>query len=560
KKLNKANQTKKRKKLTCCQRCRRRICIWIYRRIKRCIRKKMFGKDKPPQLAEFEIGGMNIDDIKDKLTKKGTKSVETIYRTKINKSTKSIPLKEKILNEFSRHSLIKPTGKIKSILDNLNEGKLYVGLSANSLPKITSEEMRKFRKWDEVLTNQRKFSFNDSKLDVLDIHELKKKFSITPSKLVDLNDMIEDYKKTKFSLTEILKNSNIDIKNLDKKNLEKLINKYKEQKEKRNSFVKQPKLQQLKSDLLVLPRFVATKTCTCDDVPVEPTDPSLPDVNDDASTTKKSRKRCCPYNFDGKLCKYVGDRYLCGYNHNHGTPEGPDHIIELQNNCRIHAGRLECGYIEPPYPGSRRPPGRDEDEAEICCEGCRRRCKLSTCCRKRRNKRLKKNALTKSSQYNSKKERPTGKAMSGIGDLKERNLYLGLSKASNLNLTSKEKVQVGKLAQKIEKKLRNHSIPDFKLDDLNVEELKKRYSLTPSKLADLRSMVEDYAKDKFSLTDIDKKLRTDLKNLDKEKLEKLIQQYKEQKRKRVSIVKQSKLKQFKSDLNAKISTIKQKYN
>ncbi|XP_046970393.1 uncharacterized protein LOC124537562 [Vanessa cardui] len=73
---------------------------------------------------------------------------------------------------------------------------------------------------------------------------------------------------------------------------------------------------------------------------------------------ERKRKRCCPYNFDGKLCRTVGDRVLCGYNRNVGGPENDEDLV-LQNGCRIRKGRLECGYNEPPFLNSRRPPVSD---------------------------------------------------------------------------------------------------------------------------------------------------------------------------------------------------------
>lgn len=75
--------------------------------------------------------------------------------------------------------------------------------------------------------------------------------------------------------------------------------------------------------------------------------------------TEKKRKRCCPYNYDGKLCRTVGDRVLCGYNRNVGGPQNAEGDIELQNGCRIRKGRLECGYNQPPFLNSRRPPVYD---------------------------------------------------------------------------------------------------------------------------------------------------------------------------------------------------------
>ncbi|XP_022834045.1 uncharacterized protein LOC111361847 [Spodoptera litura] len=52
------------------------------------------------------------------------------------------------------------------------------------------------------------------------------------------------------------------------------------------------------------------------------------------------------YDFDSTLCKTVGDRVLCGYNKNVGTPESlvDDTTVSLPGGCRIRKGRVECGY------------------------------------------------------------------------------------------------------------------------------------------------------------------------------------------------------------------------
>ncbi|CAH2267004.1 jg6703 [Pararge aegeria aegeria] len=88
----------------------------------------------------------------------------------------------------------------------------------------------------------------------------------------------------------------------------------------------------------------------------------LPELNLDngaEQVTEKKRKRCCPYNFDGKLCRNVGNRILCGYNINIGSPNVDSEDINLNNGCRLKQGRLECGYDEPPYINFRRPPSWD---------------------------------------------------------------------------------------------------------------------------------------------------------------------------------------------------------
>lgn len=73
----------------------------------------------------------------------------------------------------------------------------------------------------------------------------------------------------------------------------------------------------------------------------------------------KKARRCCPYDFDGRICRTVGDRLLCGYNKNIGKPQSNDDEIRF-NGCRLRGGRLECGYRDilwthGPYTNPRRP-------------------------------------------------------------------------------------------------------------------------------------------------------------------------------------------------------------
>lgn len=72
------------------------------------------------------------------------------------------------------------------------------------------------------------------------------------------------------------------------------------------------------------------------------------------------RKRCCPYDFDSKLCQVVNDRLLCGYNRNIGRPASNNKGVILNGGCRLRGGRLECGYEHGPFTNARRPPGWDE--------------------------------------------------------------------------------------------------------------------------------------------------------------------------------------------------------
>ncbi|XP_063540758.1 putative uncharacterized protein DDB_G0272516 [Cydia strobilella] len=83
------------------------------------------------------------------------------------------------------------------------------------------------------------------------------------------------------------------------------------------------------------------------------------------SSTIRPRKRCCPYNFDSEKCIFVNDRKVCGYDLNSGGPEAnPNELtLDVGNGCLFRRGRLECGYMEAPFEGIRRPPVYDRTEA-----------------------------------------------------------------------------------------------------------------------------------------------------------------------------------------------------
>ncbi|CAK1552510.1 unnamed protein product [Leptosia nina] len=283
KKVNE-NQKKKRrkrkKKRTFCQRCRRRICRWLYRRIKRCCKKTIFGVPDP-KLSDYEIGGINLADAKDKLQRKKSKSIKdndkkksivTLYKNK-KKSAISVPFKDKLLKEYEDISLLKPKGStIKSLFNDLKERNLYVGLSKDSKLNLTKSDREKFRQkaneYEEKYNKDYKDKYKKAsylknyedkykKKSILDLNllekmdkaELKKKLSITSSKHKVLKSMLSDYKKKKFSITQLFGKSKVDLDKLDKDDLKKVLEIYKDKDKAKNiPFVKQSKLKQLKSD------------------------------------------------------------------------------------------------------------------------------------------------------------------------------------------------------------------------------------------------------------------------------------------------------------------------
>ncbi|CAH0713292.1 unnamed protein product, partial [Brenthis ino] len=115
-----------------------------------------------------------------------------------------------------------------------------------------------------------------------------------------------------------------------------------------------------------------------------------------------------------------------------------------------------------------------------------------------------------------------GKMKSFVTDLRERNLFLGLSKDSKLNLNEKEKEKFRKMADKYETKSKRY-VGSLLEDHKN---LKKKFSLTQSKTEVLKNMLEDYTTKKFSFSKIiisnDK---TNINNFNKEDLNKILNRY-----------------------------------
>lgn len=101
----------------------------------------------------------------------------------------------------------------------------------------------------------------------------------------------------------------------------------------------------------------------------DPTPKSEPnDRGSQVPDPQRPRSRCCPYDFDSKLCQVVNDRLLCGYNRNIGKPASDDRAISLNRGCRLRGGRLECGYEHGPFTNPRRPPGWDQAEYRALAE------------------------------------------------------------------------------------------------------------------------------------------------------------------------------------------------
>lgn len=136
-----------------------------------------------------------------------------------------------------------------------------------------------------------------------------------------------------------------------------------------------------------------------------------------------------------------------------------------------------------------------------------------------------------------------------INDYKKgKNLSLILRK-SNINLEYLDKKDMDSILN-LYKAAKKSSLFD------NVNKLKKKMRLTKSDAEIFEKMTEDYKDCKFSLSDIPNISNIDTSDIKKENLIQIIDYYKEHKmtKQHVPFVKQSKLKQWKSDIEAKLSS------
>lgn len=84
----------------------------------------------------------------------------------------------------------------------------------------------------------------------------------------------------------------------------------------------------------------------------------LQSIRTDDTTEPDTKKPCAEYEYNGKICKYINNRLLCGYNKNKGQLKN-DEFVDMGNGCRMHHERIECGYEKGPFNNPRRPPAQD---------------------------------------------------------------------------------------------------------------------------------------------------------------------------------------------------------
>ncbi|XP_047996726.1 uncharacterized protein LOC125234504 [Leguminivora glycinivorella] len=70
------------------------------------------------------------------------------------------------------------------------------------------------------------------------------------------------------------------------------------------------------------------------------------------------------YVYDLNRCQYVDDRVLCGYDKNPDEPRKKE-VIDLDDLCRSHGDRIECGYVTGPYPDPYNPDPEKDKIAKI---------------------------------------------------------------------------------------------------------------------------------------------------------------------------------------------------
>ncbi|XP_063626772.1 uncharacterized protein LOC134798302 isoform X2 [Cydia splendana] len=84
----------------------------------------------------------------------------------------------------------------------------------------------------------------------------------------------------------------------------------------------------------------------------------------DKSPPSQSELQPEGYIYDLNRCQYVDDRVLCGYDKNPEEPRKKE-IIDLDDICRKHGDRIECGYVTGPYPDPYNPDPEKDKIAKI---------------------------------------------------------------------------------------------------------------------------------------------------------------------------------------------------
>lgn len=126
-----------------------------------------------------------------------------------------------------------------------------------------------------------------------------------------------------------------------------------------------------------------------------------------------------------------------------------------------------------------------------------------------------------------------GKVKSFVTDFRERDLFLGLSKDSKLNLNEREKEKFRKMADKYETKNKNNVGNYLSLFE-DHKNLKKKFSLTQSKTEVLKNMLEDYKTKKCSFSKITiSNDKTNINDFNKDDLDKILNRYQSLKEKEI---------------------------
>ncbi|XP_021206200.1 uncharacterized protein LOC110385869 [Bombyx mori] len=252
KRATKQTQTQRRKrkprkrKKNCCTRCVLGICNWFCRRIKRRIRRKLFG---PPKinLEEFETADVNFDAIKDYFPEKKLSnqiknlSVLTIFKNHKKLSKLNISLSHLDLIEGLEAEDLKKKFSIKgsrgTLLEQMVEDYKKGNLSSAGL---SDKSKFNFKKLDKDRINSMLDAYKEQKmkskisLKLLNVNELKRKHSLSTSKEKILQKVIADYKKGKISQTAMVSLQRLRSKKLSKEELNKILQNYeKTQKKKR---------------------------------------------------------------------------------------------------------------------------------------------------------------------------------------------------------------------------------------------------------------------------------------------------------------------------------------
>lgn len=226
----------------------RKIGRYCCKRIKRCVKKKVFGVPEP-KLHEYEIAGVNLGNLKDNIlpSKRGSVNSTSNKAKGKNRTMSMLYLKDLELiegmnaNELTKKFSVSPSKAkvLDKLLEDYKKGHLSVAALSDKprlkqKKKLNKEKLNKMIQDYEDLKKRRKSRSLKliDKLKEMDPTELKKKFSLSSSRQRIFTHMVDDYRNRKLSFSKLSNKPKFSVRKISKGQVNQMLQEYETNKKK----------------------------------------------------------------------------------------------------------------------------------------------------------------------------------------------------------------------------------------------------------------------------------------------------------------------------------------